>query len=77
MAALGPAGPPSSPSRSVGLSTEERLRFKHPAGSGTIDDRQFFADLDRAGYVGLEYRPAGNTEEGLDAWLPRAARANR
>ena len=53
---------------------------RHEPGTGEIDFGQFFAALDRAGYdgyVGLEYRPAGNTEEGLDAWLPRAARANR
>ena len=53
---------------------------RHEPGTGEIDFGQFFAALDRAGYqgyVGLEYRPAGNTEEGLDVWLPRAARANR
>jgi hydroxypyruvate isomerase len=53
---------------------------RHEPGTGEIDFARFFAALDEAGYggyVGLEYRPAGNTEEGLDAWLPRAARANR
>ena len=53
---------------------------RHEPGTGEIDCGQFFAALDRAGYdgyVGLEYCPAGNTEEGLDAWLRRAARSNR
>jgi len=37
------------------------------------------AVLDRAGYegyVGLEYRPSGKTEDSL-AWLPRESRARR
>ena len=37
------------------------------------------AALDKAGYdgfVGLEYRPSGKTEDSL-AWLPREARARR
>ena len=53
---------------------------RHEPGTGEINYPNFFAALDRAGYggyVGLEYVPAGNTEEGLDGWLPRAARANR
>jgi hydroxypyruvate isomerase len=53
---------------------------RHEPGSGEINYPNFFAALDRAGYdgfIGLEYIPAGDTEEGLDAWLPRAARANR
>jgi hydroxypyruvate isomerase len=53
---------------------------RHEPGTGEINYSNFFAALDRSGYdgyVGLEYVPAGNTEEGLDAWLPRAARANR
>lgn len=53
---------------------------RHEPGTGEIDFGQFFAALDASGYggyVGLEYRPAGGTEEGLDGWLPRAARANR
>jgi hydroxypyruvate isomerase len=53
---------------------------RHEPGTGEINYPNFFAALDRAGYdgyVGLEYVPAGNTEEGLDAWLPREARANR
>jgi hydroxypyruvate isomerase len=53
---------------------------RHEPGSGEINYPNFFAALDQAGYdgfIGLEYIPAGNTEEGLDGWLPRAARANR
>jgi hydroxypyruvate isomerase len=53
---------------------------RHEPGTGEINYPNFFAALDGAGYtgyVGLEYVPAGNTEEGLDGWLPRAARANR
>lgn len=53
---------------------------RHEPGTGEINYPNFLAALDRAGYsgfVGLEYAPAGNTEEGLDAWLPRAARASR
>jgi hydroxypyruvate isomerase len=53
---------------------------RHEPGTGEVNYANFFAALDRSGYdgyVGLEYIPAGNTEEGLDAWLPRAARANR
>ena len=53
---------------------------RHEPGTGEINYPNVFAALDRAGYdgfVGLEYIPAGQTEQGLDAWLPRAARANR
>jgi hydroxypyruvate isomerase len=53
---------------------------RHEPGTGEINYANFFAALDRAGYtgyVGLEYVPAGNTEDGLNAWLPRPARANR
>lgn len=53
---------------------------RHEPGTGEINYPNFFAALDRCGYdgfVGLEYIPAGNTEEGLDGWLPRAARAGR
>ena len=53
---------------------------RHEPGSGEINYPNFFEAVDRSGYdgyIGLEYRPAGSTEEGLDAWLPRAARANR
>jgi hydroxypyruvate isomerase len=53
---------------------------RHEPGRGEVDYGYFLAALDRSGYdgyVGLEYRPAGNTEDGLDAWLPRASRSNR
>jgi hydroxypyruvate isomerase len=53
---------------------------RHEPGSGEINYANFLAAVDRSGYdgyIGLEYRPAGATEEGLDAWLPRSARANR
>ena len=53
---------------------------RHEPGSGEVDYGYFLAAIDRSGYdgyVGLEYRPAGDTEEGLDAWLPRPARSNR
>jgi hydroxypyruvate isomerase len=56
------------------------LPGRHEPGSGEINYPNFFAALDVSvydGFVGLEYIPAGSTEEGLDAWLPRAARANR
>jgi hydroxypyruvate isomerase len=46
-------------------------------GTGAIDWPAFFDALAEAGYdgaVGLEYRPAAGTREGL-AWLPREARA--
>jgi hydroxypyruvate isomerase len=53
---------------------------RHEPGSGEINYANFLAAVDRSGYdgyIGLEYRPAAGTEEGLDAWLPRSARANR
>jgi hydroxypyruvate isomerase len=53
---------------------------RHEPGSGEINYANFLAAVDRSGYdgyIGLEYRPASDTEEGLDAWLPRSARANR
>jgi hydroxypyruvate isomerase len=49
---------------------------RHEPGSGSIDWPAFFAALDGHGYdgaVGLEYRPAASTPEGL-AWLPPDAR---
>ncbi len=49
---------------------------RHQPGSGTIDWRAFFGALAASGYdgaVGLEYRPAGTTREGL-AWLPVESR---
>lgn len=53
---------------------------RHEPGSGEINYPNFLAATDQAGYdgyIGLEYIPAAGTEEGLDAWLPRSARANR
>ena len=53
---------------------------RHEPGSGEINYPNVLAALDRAGfdgYVGLEYVPAGETEPGLDRWLPRAERANQ
>ncbi|MXU66035.1 hydroxypyruvate isomerase family protein [Oceanomicrobium pacificus] len=41
---------------------------RHEPGSGTIDYAAFFRALDAGGYggvVGLEYKPAGDTEAGL------------
>jgi hydroxypyruvate isomerase len=46
-------------------------------GSGELAFPYLFAELEAAGYdgwVGLEYRPRGTTEESL-AWLPREARS--
>ncbi len=51
---------------------------RHEPGTGSIEWAAFFAGLDDAGYegaVGLEYRPLGDTSEGL-SWLPREARAH-
>jgi hydroxypyruvate isomerase len=44
---------------------------RHEPGTGEINYSNVLAALDRLGYdgwVGCEYRPAGNTEEGLD-WM--------
>jgi hydroxypyruvate isomerase len=52
---------------------------RHEPGSGEIHYANVLAALDRAGYegfVGLEYRPSGKTEDSL-AWLPREARTRR
>jgi hydroxypyruvate isomerase len=49
---------------------------RHEPGTGEIHYPNVLAALDRAGYdgwVGLEYRPSGATEDSL-GWLPRAAR---
>lgn len=49
---------------------------RHEPGTGEVNYANVLAALDRAGYVGyvgLEYRPSGKTEESL-AWLPREAR---
>jgi hydroxypyruvate isomerase len=52
---------------------------RHQPGTGEIHYANVLSALERAGYegyVGLEYRPSGPTEESL-AWLPREARARR
>ena len=52
---------------------------RHEPGTGEIHYERVLAALDKAGYdgyVGLEYRPSGRTEDSL-AWLPREARARR
>jgi hydroxypyruvate isomerase len=52
---------------------------RHQPGTGEIHYANVLAALERAGYdgyVGLEYRPSGPTEDSL-AWLPREARARR
>lgn len=44
---------------------------RHEPGTGELDDGKIFAHLDALGYqgyVGCEYRPAGDTAEGL-TWL--------
>jgi hydroxypyruvate isomerase len=50
---------------------------RHQPGTGEINYPYLLGALEAAGYegyVGLEYRPSGTTEESL-AWLPREARA--
>jgi hydroxypyruvate isomerase len=50
---------------------------RHQPGTGQQPIAAFLSDLDELGYagsVGLEYKPAGSTEESL-AWLPREQRA--
>jgi hydroxypyruvate isomerase len=52
---------------------------RHEPGTGEIAYGSVLAALEKAGYdgyVGLEYRPSGKTEDSL-AWLPREARARR
>ncbi|PYM57328.1 MAG: hydroxypyruvate isomerase, partial [Candidatus Rokuibacteriota bacterium] len=52
---------------------------RHEPGTGEVNYPNVLAALERAGYdgyVGLEYRPSGKTEESL-GWLPREARARR
>ncbi len=49
---------------------------RHQPGTGEINFPALFAALEHsgyAGYVGLEYRPLGESDTSLD-WLPRAAR---
>ena len=41
---------------------------RHEPGTGSAPIQRFLAELDEtayAGFVGLEYRPAGSTDEGL------------
>ncbi len=50
---------------------------RHEPGTGEVNYPNLLAALEAAGYdgyVGLEYRPSGKTEDSL-AWLPREARA--
>jgi hydroxypyruvate isomerase len=52
---------------------------RHEPGTGEVNYANVLAALEAAGYdgyVGLEYRPSGGTEDSL-AWLPRAARGRR
>jgi hydroxypyruvate isomerase len=52
---------------------------RHEPGTGEIHYGNVLAALERAGYdgyVGLEYRPSGTTEDSL-AWLPREDRGRR
>jgi hydroxypyruvate isomerase len=49
---------------------------RHQPGTGEINYPAIFAALERLGYagpIGLEYRPAGETNASL-AWLPREQR---
>jgi len=49
---------------------------RHEPGTGEINYPAVFATLERLGYrgyVGLEYRPSGETDESL-SWLPREGR---
>ncbi|WJH41512.1 hydroxypyruvate isomerase family protein [Aliirhizobium terrae] len=44
---------------------------RHEPTTGELDDRRIFQEIDAIGYqgyVGCEYRPAGNTEDGL-GWM--------
>jgi len=52
---------------------------RHEPGTGEVNYGNVLAALEKAGYegyVGLEYRPSGKTEDSL-AWLPREARGRR
>jgi hydroxypyruvate isomerase len=52
---------------------------RHEPGTGEIRYAHLLGALERAGYggyVGLEYRPSGKTEDSL-GWLPREARGRR
>jgi hydroxypyruvate isomerase len=50
---------------------------RHQPGTGEIHYPAVFAALEELGYdgfIGLEYKPDGNTDKALD-WLPRQARS--
>ncbi len=52
---------------------------RHEPGTGEVNYANVLGALEQAGYsgyVGLEYRPSGKTEDSL-AWLPREARSRR
>jgi hydroxypyruvate isomerase len=52
---------------------------RHEPGTGEINYPNVLAVLEQLGYqgyIGLEYHPAGDTDEGL-AWLPREDRGRR
>ncbi|MGH7319447.1 MAG: hydroxypyruvate isomerase family protein [Candidatus Rokuibacteriota bacterium] len=52
---------------------------RHEPGTGEVNYPNLLRALEEAGYegyVGLEYRPSGTTEQSL-AWLPREVRARR
>ena len=52
---------------------------RNQPGTGEINFPNLFRAIDESGYdgyVGIEYKPLGGTEESL-GWLPREARANR
>ncbi len=52
---------------------------RHEPGTGEVNYANVLRALETAGYdgyVGLEYRPSGKTEDSL-GWLPREARARR
>jgi hydroxypyruvate isomerase len=52
---------------------------RHEPGTGEVNYANVLAALDGAGYdgfMGLEYRPSGKTEDSL-GWLPREARGRR
>jgi hydroxypyruvate isomerase len=52
---------------------------RHEPGTGEINYPNVLRAIEESGYrgfVALEYVPAGGTEAGLDAWLPREQRAN-
>jgi hydroxypyruvate isomerase len=52
---------------------------RHEPGTGEVNYANVLAALEGAGYggyVGLEYRPSGKTEDSLH-WLSREARARR